>query len=324
MTMGPTPNGADGSPNESVAGPESSSASVPPNDAGKAPKRKRRKWPWLVPTVVVVVLLLAWVGVNCFAASWIAHNGYTGQAEVEPSTSSLGFPATNVSYGQNLVAWYSPPQSGKPVAVIVHGYQANRSHELAIADALHGRGYGVMVVDLGYVSAKVAFGGGDREANELISAVNYVHHRSTSPVVLLGNSEGGAESILAAERGAKVDAVISDSAPVSFLSIAAQRAGISQNFFALTYLVYPWFSGGAHLENLASVLPGTYKVPTFIIQGTADSTVPYADGPTLARLTHGQLWAVKGAGHDDAFSDDPTLYTNRVVSFVSAAIASHS
>src|SRR5579863_106939 len=254
MTLDSTSNSADRPPNEDVLSAESSTASVPPTEVGPAPKRKRRKWPWLVPTVLVVVLLLAWIGVNCFAASWIAHNGYTGQGE--PSVSSLPFAATNVSYGQNLFAWYAPPQSGKPVAVIVHGYQANRSHELAVAGALHGRGYGVMVVDLGYVSGKTAFGGGDREANELIEAVNYVHHRTTDPVVLVGNSEGGAESILAAERGAKVDAVISDSAPVSFLSIAAQRAGISQNFFALTYFVYRWFSGGAHLENLASVLPG--------------------------------------------------------------------
>jgi pimeloyl-ACP methyl ester carboxylesterase len=322
MSLDPSPNGADGPSNEEEPRSESSNTSVPSAEAGQVPKRKRRKWPWLVPTVLIVILVLAWVGVNCFAASWIAHNGYTGQAE--PSASSLGFPATNVSYGQNLVAWYAPPQSGKPVAVIVHGYQANRSHEIAVAAALHQRGYGVMVVDLGYVSGKVAFGGGDREANEVIEAVQYVHRRTTDPVVLLGNSEGGAESILAAERGAKVDAVISDSAPVSFLSVAAQRAGISQNFFALTYLVYGWFSGGAHLENLANVLPGSYKVPTLVIQGTADATVPYADGPTLARLTHGQLWKVKGAGHDEAFADNSTLYIDRVVSFVTTAIASHT
>lgn len=298
-----------------VATEPSSGESTPP------PKRKRRKWPWVVPITIVLILFLAWVGLNCYGAYWVAHGGTI--SGTEPSVSSLGFPATNVSYGKNLVAWYSPPTGTNPVAVIVHGYQANRSHVLGTADALSQKGYGLMIPDLGYVSGKTTFGGGDREANEVGQAVDYVHAHTSAPVVLIGYSEGGAESILAAERGAKVDAVVSDSAPVSFVSIASNRVGISQDFFAVSGLVYPWFSSGGHLEDLSSVLPGHYHVPTLIIQGTADTTVPYADGPTLAGLTHGQLWTVQGAGHDQAMAANPTAYIARVTSFVNAAVASH-
>jgi uncharacterized protein len=266
----------------------------------------------------VVVVVLTWVGLSCFAAYWIAHNGYTGARE--PSIRAVGFPVQEVDYGPGLQAWYAPPKPGEFVAVIVHGYQANRAHVLPTARALHARGVGVLCPDLGYVSGRATYGGGDREANEVIEAVNYARARSHAPVVLIGYSEGGAESILAADRGASVDAVVSDSAPVSFLSIASQRSGVPQWVLAGTYLVYPWFSGGAHLENLASVLPGSYQVATLVIQGTADTTLPMSDGIVISRLTHGTLWLVRGAGHDGSLDKDPTLYVKRIMAFVDAAI----
>ena len=292
-----------------------------PVTAPTRPKRKRRKWPWLVPTVVVVVLVLAWIGVNCFAASWIAHNGYTGESE--SAASATGLPVTDVTFASHFTAWYVAPHPGMPVAVIVHGYQANRTHVLPTAQALYARGYGLMLPDLAYVTGKVLFGGGDREANEVKQAVTYVHSQTTAPVVLIGYSEGGAESILAAQRGATVDAVVTDSSPVSFLSIAAQRAGIPQGFFAAAYVVYSWFSSGASLEDLSGAVSSSYSVPTLVIQGTKDTTVPYADGPALAHLTHGTLWTVQGVGHDQAFAADPSGYVDHATSFIDSAVAAH-
>jgi hypothetical protein len=70
------------------------------------------------------------------------------------------------------------------------------------------------------------------------------------------------------------------------------------------------------------VLPGHHDVPTLIIQGTADTTVPYSDGPTLANLRHGQRWTVEGVGQDQAVATDPTGYIDRVTSFINAAVAS--
>lgn len=306
---------------DDAAAPEAGTTATATATATAPPavKRKRRKWPWLLPTIVVVILALAWIGLNCFAASWIANHGFTGQAE--PAASATGLPVSDVTLADHFNAWYVAPHPGMPVAVVVHGYQANRSHVLPTAQALYARGYGLMIPDLEYVTGKVLFGGGDREANEVKQAVDYVHAHTSAPVVLIGYSEGGAESILAAQRGAAVDAVVADSSPVSFLSIAAQRTGIPQGFFAVTYVVYPWFSSGASLEDLSGAVTSSYKVPTLIIQGTADKTVPYADGPTLARLTHGQLWTVQGVGHDQAFAANPSAYMDRVTTFVSSAIA---
>jgi hypothetical protein len=70
------------------------------------------------------------------------------------------------------------------------------------------------------------------------------------------------------------------------------------------------------------VLPGHHDVPTLIIRGTADTTVAYSDGPTLAQLTHGQPWTVEGVGQDQAMATDPTGYIDHVTSFINAAVAS--
>jgi len=297
--------------------PTADSSSVASTQSGK--RQKRRKWPWITVVSIVVVLFLVWAAANCYGAYWVAHNGVISQSE--PSVSQLGFPATNVHYAKGLVAWYTPPKPGKPVLVIVHGYQANRSHVLPTARAMYPFGYGLLLPNLGYVSGKALYGGGDREANEVIQAVNYAIIRSHAPVVLIGYSEGGAEAILAADRHAKVIAVISDSAPVSFLNIATQKSGVPSWLLAGVSIVYPWFSSGGHLEDLSNILPDDYHVPTLIIQGTADTTVPYSNGPELAKLTHGSLWTVQGAGHDEALALDPTLYVKNLNAFIDHALA---
>lgn len=294
-----------------VVGPSSAFPS------SRAPRRRRRRWPWAVAGSLALVLVAAWVSLDCVVASWVAHHGTV--AGGEPSVTALGYPATEVDYAPGLPAWYTPPRAGEPVAVIVHGFQANRAHVLSTALALYPRGWGLLLPDLGYVSGASAFGGGDREADQVIEAVDFARARSHAPVVLIGYSEGGAESILAAERGAKVVAVIADSAPVSLMSIATERSGLPSWLLAATPIVYPWFSGGGHLEDLASVLPDHYSVPTLIIQGAADTTVPPSQGAELATLTHGTLWSVPGAGHDDALAVDTSAYIARVTAFVAAA-----
>jgi hypothetical protein len=61
-----------------------------------------------------------------------------------------------------------------------------------------------------------------------------------------GSSSTTAKSVSTAGLTVSTQKVL---ATVSSLSIAAQRVSISQNFFAHTYVVYPWFSGSAHLET---------------------------------------------------------------------------
>ena len=51
-----------------------------------------------------------------------------------------------------------------------------------------------------------------------------------------------------------------------------------------------------------------YTTPTLVIQGTADKTVDVGNGPSLAKVTHGQLWQVEGAGHTKANQVLPDEY----------------
>ena len=262
--------------------------------------------------VVVVVVGGAWVGANAYAAHWIATHGVVAGSEGAPPAG-----AQDVVYdpAAGLRAWYLAPEAGKATIVIAHGYQADRSHHAAEAAALRALGYGTLQIDFAYVGGKKRYGGGGREADEVTAAVAYAKAQtSNGPVGLLGFSAGGTASILAAARGAPVIAVVADSSPVGFVRLATDRVKIPRWVFGLTPTLYPHFSDGGHLVDLASEVGNgrPYTVPTLIIQGTADTTVDPANGPALTALTKGTLWSVQGAGHTAAYSVQPQEYSNRL------------
>ena len=270
----------------------------------------------IVLIVLVVVVGGAWVGANAYAANWIATHGVVAGPEGPPPAG-----AQDVVYdpAAGLRAWYLAPETGKPTIVIAHGYQADRSHHAGEAAALRALGFGTLQIDFAYVGGKKPYGGGGAEADEVNAAVAYAKAQTNNgPVGLLGFSAGGTASILAAARGAPVIAVVADSSPIGFVRLATDRVKIPRWIFGLTPTLYPHFSHGGHLVDLASeVGPQAgkgrpYTVPTLIIQGTADTTVDPANGPALATLTKGTLWSVQVAGHTAAYSMQPQEYSSRL------------
>ena len=153
--------------------------------------------------VVVVVVVGAWLGVNATGDSWIATHG--------KDTAAVGTcpfnDCTDVVYTGHLGAWYSPPAPGHATVVIVHGYGANRGDHADVSNSLQQLGYGIPAVGLGYegdtADDDATYGGGVPEADDVKTAVAYARSRSGGPVVLLGYSAGGNESILAVSRGGR-------------------------------------------------------------------------------------------------------------------------
>ena len=268
----------------------------------------------LLGLVVLLLLAAVWVGGNGYAAHWIATHGTTTAEGPAPAG------VTDVVYTANLHAWFAPPAAGpggiKATIVVVHGYQADRSHHAAEAAALRSVGYGTLQIDLDYVGGKAKFGGGGRETDEVMAAVAYAKaHTNGGRVGLLGFSAGGTDAILAAARGADVVAVASDSAPEGLVRLATDRVKIPRWLFALTPTLYPRFSDSGHLVDLGDELHAItppYHTPTLIIQGTADATVNPANGLAIATLTKGTLWKVNGAGHTASYATAPSEYLQRL------------
>jgi pimeloyl-ACP methyl ester carboxylesterase len=260
-----------------------------------------------------------WLGLNLYAALKIARGGRDTVETSDPA--SLGLPYADVTYGRGLPAWYVAGEPGRPVIVVVHGYGGNRTDTLEVGPPLHDRGYGLLFVNLGYVSGARPYGGGRLEAADVADAAGWVRDRVGAPVVLLGFSGGALAALAATAGGAPVAAVVSDSGFVGFRDVVAFRAHVPDAVTTLLPAIYPVVSRGGHVVDLAREIgEGPFPAPALVIQGTADATVSPANGARLARLTGGRLWLLPGVGHTDAFDFDRAAYVDRVDDFIRAAV----
>jgi pimeloyl-ACP methyl ester carboxylesterase len=279
---------------------------------------------WIVAICVsglLVALLQTWIFTNLGADYLVAHGGATRSSSETPAI--VGLQYQDVHYDGRLPAWYIKGQPRHPVIVMVPGYGSSRTGMLKIVVPLHIRGYGILVIAQSYQLGWQAYGGGQREATQVTAAAHWVTAHTGSRVVLYGQSAGGLSVLLAGAEGLRPLAIISDSGLTSMRNEAAHNTRVPSALLGPFQMLYPWFSGGAHILDVGSELrlhPG-YDVPTLVIQGTDDHTIYWRNGPTLARLTRGTLWLLPGVGHVRAFRTEPTEYIRRVTSFISAAEA---
>ncbi len=281
-----------------------------------APKKRHRKWPWIVLTLFVLLIVAAWLSLGAYVDSYIANNGKDPDA--------LGScPLThcqNVTYSNGLQAWYAAPAKGNPTVVFVHGYGANRADHAQVAVSLQHLGYGILAIDLGYEGTTMHYGGGVRESQDVIAAATYAHAHGASSVVVVGYSAGGTAAVLAASTSSVIKAVVADSAPISFIHLATDRLGVPTWIFSAAPLLYSFFSTGGSLGSLSS-LPSNFSTPTLVVQGTSDKTVAFDNGPAIAKVTHGQLWTINGGTHTSAATTCPSAYTSQLNRFFTSAIA---
>jgi len=277
---------------------------------------------WIVTICLVglcVAVFQTWIFTNLGSDYLIAHSGTNRPRSETPAT--VGLPYEAVDYDGKLPAWYVKGQVSQPVIVMVAGYGGGRSGLIKMLIPLHAHGYGVLAIEQSYQLGWQTFGGGQREAAQVIAADRWVTSHTGHRVVLYGESAGGLSVLLAGAEGLRPLAIISDSGFVSMRNEAAHDTRMPAALLAPFDTFYPWFSGGAHVLDVGSELqlhPG-YHVPTLIIQGIDDHVIYWNNAPTLARLTHGTLWLLPGVGHVGAFQAQPTEYIARVSGFIEAA-----
>jgi pimeloyl-ACP methyl ester carboxylesterase len=242
----------------------------------------------------------------------------------QPSPATVGLAFEDVRYGRGLKAWYVPGSPGKPAIVVVHGSGGNRSGSLDESEGLHGRGYSLFLIQLGYAEGHRPYGGGQRETGEIRSAIAYAHQRTGAPVVLLGYSLGGFGVSAAAAKGVDAVAVISDSGFASFQSQSSSNGHLPRPIFSLMAPLFPLFSSGGHLVDVSHAARPAHRLPALVIQGTADTMTPVHEARDLARALHAQLWIVPGVGHTATYRAMPQVYLDRLGAFIDGALASRA
>ena len=271
--------------------------------------------------VVAAIAAIILFGPSAAAAWTASHPGTVHPPKVMPTN----FGSTWQVYRPNGVdAWAIPPTTrDAPVIVMVHGYRQPRSDLRELANHLHDRNYGIVLIELAYLDGSEPYSGGGHEARSVCQAVSWARNMFHHRVVLAGYSAGGFASSLAVGNGCVVSALITDSAFVdaasTFRHAAAQRTHLPKFAFFALRPAYFIASGGGSLRNVRAHTR-RWITPTFIIHGAADTYVPPRNAKQLHAVTAGKVWLVKGANHGQAWYKGPTEYENRVDSFIRNAL----
>ncbi len=213
------------------------------------------------------------------------------------------------SRDKRLHAWFIPAPEPGPAVVVLHGWGGSGTDMLPIAPGLHDLGMHALFLDARThgQSDQEDFMSMPRFAEDLETALGWLEAREdVTSIGVIGHSVGASASILAASRGAPIDAVVAVAAfahpeellwrnipypaPVkwSLLRIVERMIGVSFDEIAPRNRI------------------GEVQIPVLLIHGELDSVVPSEDALSLqAHQPECELLVVPGAGHSDLAAFQP-------------------
>ena len=147
-----------------------------------------------------------------------------------------------------LAAWLLRPEHAQPyepLLLVAHGWSANYSVVLRLAEPLAARGHDVLLFDVrGHGrSEPVPYVTIRHFRDDILAATRYAARRFPDrQLVLVGHSLGGSAGILAAADGAPIDGLVLIAAPSDVLRVTAEflsDEGLPGRF--LVHLLRPFF-----------------------------------------------------------------------------------
>lgn len=273
--------------------------------------------------VTAVALLLFWWVLLAIAATHPPRAPlFLTPFDLQIPFDPIVFPSRD---GTPLSGWWIPHPRPRGVAVLCHGYVANRCEVLGVAIELHRMGLSCLLFDF---RAHGESGGrtttiGIREVQDALGAVDFVA-RFGLPVLLFGSSMGGAVAIMASARDERVSAVITDSAYAN-LSQAANKwweAGFGRMLGTLCrpvkylamLLTRTSLSQAQPVREIGKIAPR----PVLLIHGDRDHLVPVEHAHALYQAAGEPrtLWIASGSGHVQARVDQPENYYGKIAEFI--------
>jgi len=252
----------------------------------------------VLKTFAVLFVLVVAVG----AAAWIFQRRLIYLPGPDPGVPPPGWEEVEVATedGLTLRTWLGAPDRAvdRSVAVIVFpGNAGTRRDRVPLGNRLTAAGFSVLLVDYrGYGGnpGSPDENGLHRDARAARAFIDRAGLGSDG-VVYFGESLGSGVAVaLAAES--PPDALVLRSPFTSLTDAAAHH---------FSWLPVRWFLRDRYpsLDRARSV-----TIPTLVIAGTADRTVPYEQSRRLAVALDAEFHAVEGADHNDpALVTDPGL-----------------
>ncbi len=291
----------------------------------------------LIVIGLLVVLVVAYAGVSLIAYQVATSPpGRISPDTPTPPFEDVRFPTRGGSY--SVAAYYlAPSVAATDALIIVHGLGSSRhdSYHLRLAEALRGLGYAVLSIDLGGGAGDTGGAGkvgyGYYERWDVLGGYDYLLTRHFAPrhIGLVGESLGGATSLLAAAQESGIAAVWSDSAYARADSAVSEQLAANgiPPILVLGGEVWGFVLGGPHLWEVTPIVLGATFAANgqvvYLVHDENDRRIAIHHGVDLnaAYTSAGvdvSFWRVPALDHVQAFEAHPDEYLARLDAFFRA------
>jgi uncharacterized protein len=279
-------------------------------------------------TKLLALLVGVWVLGSATAEVAMLHPRHWG---IGPTPAAQGFAYRDVAFrsdGLTLRGWWIPGTRHQTL-VMIHGWTSSRAEPMSKAGYLMAAGYNLLVFDLrGHGASDGNYTTmGYKEVDDVRAAVARAQGLDPgAPIALLGYSMGAALAVEEAARNPAVAAVVEDSAFSSLSAVFAAdfsrwTGGLPAMPLGAAYLAIAQHDLGFDINAVQPVADAAHLAkPLLAILGTADRTVPPAEGYAIFNAARGpkELLVVPGAGHTQEYFVAPSTYKSTVLGFLAA------
>jgi pimeloyl-ACP methyl ester carboxylesterase len=239
--------------------------------------------------------------------------------------------------GVPLKGWWVPAAQARGNAVLVHGLNRSRIEMVKKAPFLHARGWNVLLFDLRHhgESGGTSTTFGQREKDDLRSAVGIARGKADLPVVTWGVSLGAATVVLNAAEDPTIAGVVCDSSYRSLRDTVAHHVGLARNFRWWLRIVPPWpvadevlfwmgRRGGFDVDadDVKAAAGRLQGRPALFVANSEDPRMPKEIAFELqaAAGEMAQVLIVPGKSHGGAWRDGTAAYEAAVTELLDQAV----
>ncbi len=308
-------------------------------------QRTQKRWWRILKRMLITLVILAVVliyGVLPFWLSRLVTNASTRSVDRQLTTTPATYGAIfqdvefTTTDGVKISGWLLPSRDKRATIIYSHGLFRSRRELLERAVALWKLGYGALLYDSrnhgDSGAARVSLGFHERLDAQAAIRFLRAEQQSRDRLVLYGISMGAVTALLAAAETPPVDAVISDSAFLSFDDTLAHhiRVFLRLPTFPLAaevrYLIESRADFDGKQVNALEAVRRIGERPILFIASANDKRMPPRIAETLYQASTSpqrDLLIVDGEGseiHGHAYQANSTLYIEKVSAFLNAAL----
>ncbi|GAB5387417.1 MAG: alpha/beta hydrolase [Alphaproteobacteria bacterium] len=237
------------------------------------------------------------------AQRWMMYPASTGPITLSESEASIATPVTVTSDGQQLVGYFTPPDSAdKPILLLSHGNGGNARGRLFKSSLFKDRrGWGTLIIGYrGYGQNP----GKPTEEGLISDALAFrswlVENHQQNPIVYYGESLGTGIAVAMATEHAipQQRLLVLEAAYSSTLDVARK----TYFWLPLRMLMLDQYRSDTRIAGL--------NIPLVMIHGEQDGVIANDLGKKLFRLapvSDKRFLSINGAGHNDLYSSGKTV-----------------